>query len=1213
MKNKPMYNPYVPTCLSGRQVCLPACPVGRCGSITKAARISLHYSKLFYFVFIALGILSCQQKKALVFERLSSNQSGIHFNNFIEEDEQNNVSTYMNIYTGGGVAAGDVNNDGLADLFFSGNMVSSRLYLNKGNLPTGQAGLKFEDVTESSGILNKSWGTGAVMADVNQDGWLDIYLCVSGNKPERANLLFINNKNNTFTESAKAYGLADERQAMHASFFDYDGDADLDLFIITNPASYENRVNNIQQRKLNGEGVSTDVLYRNNGNQTFTDVSKDAGILVEGYSLGLTISDINNDQWPDIYISNDFIGNDILYINNQDGTFTNHAGDYFKHTSYAGMGNDVADINNDGLVDVVELDMRPADNRRQKIMIPPTGYDKFKLSLRVGYEPQFSRNTLQLNQGNGKFSEISFLSGVSSTDWSWSALLADYDNDGDKDFFATNGFLRDLGNMDYITYQNIYNTPLGAAQAKSNKKLSAIKSLEGAVLQNYIFENKGNLTFLDQSNAWGLDVKGISQGAVYADLDNDGDLDLVVNNMNEEAYVYENKSDKIFKRNYLRIKFEGSDQNRDGIGAKVITHCHQQKQFMEHFLNRGFESTVDGVLHIGLDTVRVIDSLEVIWPDGKYELLKNIKANQTLILNYVSASKRMDRDNKPGKPLLFTEVSHELGIDFLHQENDFVDFKVQPLLPHMHSKNGPGIAVADVNGDGLEDFYVGGATDHSGAMFIQQANGKFKKKSVSQIDSLSEDMGVLFFDADNDNDMDLYIASGGSEQLKNSSPYEDHLYLNDGKGNFKNAPESLPAIRQSGSSVVAADYDRDGDLDLFVGGRIIPSEYPMPVDSYILRNDTKNNVCKFTDVTQEVAPRFLKLGLVSSALWTDVDDDGWMDLMIVGEFMPITCYKNNGGKSFTAFGKDSFAHTSGWWNSLAAGDFDNDGDTDYIAGNLGLNTRYKANQKEPLCVYANDYDKNGSVDPVMTYYLQGTKHIVHARDELISQISAMRSRFRTYKEYSEATFEESFLKSELEPAYTVCSEWLESSYIENLGKGKFSIKPLPLEAQFAPVYGMVTDDYNQDGNLDVLMVGNMYATELSTGLQDASVGLYLQGDGHGNFFPAKAMDCGFFADGDAKGMAKLITDADHELLIVGNNSGSIKTYQVKQQYKNYVATGEDAYALITLKNGKTYKYEFYYGSTYLSHSSRSLEYPPDVANMVVFNFKGEKNEWFDGK
>lgn len=1163
---------------------------------------SINPKRITYFllaIFNFLLLQSCQKKSPSLFERLPPDQTGIHFNNFIDEDEENNVNTYMNIYTGGGVAAGDINNDGLTDLFFSGNMVGSQLYLNKGKL-------EFENITESSGILATSWGTGVVMADVNQDGWLDIFQCSSGPNAKRVSVLLINNRDNTFTESAAAYGLADGRQSMHASFFDYDQDGDLDLFVITNQAAYEHSVNSIQPRKLKGEGISTDILYRNNGNQTFTDVSKQAGVMVEGYSLGLAISDINNDQWPDIYISNDFIGNDILYINNQDGTFTNRASEYFKHTSFAGMGNDVADINNDGLVDVIELDMRPEDNKRLKLIIPPTGYDKFQMSLRVGYEPQFTRNTLQLNQGNGKFSEIAFLAGVSSTDWSWSPLLADYDNDGDKDLFVTNGFLRDLGNMDYITYQNIYNTPLGTVQAKTDRKLNAIKSLEGAVLGNYIFENRGDLTFSNQSNAWGLDDKGVSNGAAYSDLDNDGDLDLIVNNMSEEAGLFENKSNEIFKRNYLSIRFNGSNSNRDGIGSKVTVYYDRKIQFAEQFLNRGYESTVDKVMHFGLDTVSMIDSLEIIWPDGKIELLKRIKANQILVLQYDQASAKK-LDIQPTQKLLFVEAS-EIGIDFTHKENEFVDFKVQPLLPHGHSKNGPGIAVAEVNGDGLEDFYIGGTVGHKGALFIQQKNGKFTKRLMIQIDTLADTMGVLFFDADNDSDNDLYVVSGGAEHHKNSLLYEDNLYLNNGHGNFNKASDAIPKIVQSGSSVVASDFDRDGDLDLFVGGRIVSGEYPKQADSFILRNDTRAGACRFTDITSEVAPRLLKLGMVTSALWTDVDNDGWMDLVIVGEFMPITIFKNKEGKSFEPYGEQSLKNTSGWWSSLISGDFDKDGDMDYIAGNIGLNTRYRGNEKEPICVYANDYDKNGSIDPVMTYYQQGTKHIVHARDELISQIPAMKLRFRRYKEYSEATFEESFLKSELEQAYVVCSNLFETSYMENIGDGNFSIKPLPLEAQFAPGFGMVAEDFNQDGNLDVVMVGNLYAAEVNTGHYDASVGSYLQGDGRGNFKVVKSRTSGFYVDGDAKGMAKLTLADESSLLVIGNNSGKTSAYRITTKLETYKATSDDAYAIITPVSGQAFKHEFYYGSTYLSQSSRTLLYPSDVKAIKVVSFKGENKD-----
>ncbi|AYB29311.1 VCBS repeat-containing protein [Chryseolinea soli] len=1150
-------------------------------------------------ILLLMIVCSCGRKADAVFEMMSSRHTGIHFNNVLEEDEQVNVNNYMNIYTGAGVAAGDINNDGLTDLFFSGNTTSSRLYLNKGDLT-------FEDITESSGVLNHRWATGAVMADVNNDGWLDIYQCVSGGGPEseRGNLLFINNQNKTFTESSRSYGLADKRQAMHASFFDYDGDGDLDVFIITNPASYENMVNHIQPRKLDGTGVSTDVLYRNNGDHTFTDVSKEAGILVEGYSLGLAISDINNDGWPDIYISNDFIGSDILYVNNQDGTFTDRAAEYLRHTSFAGMGNDVADLNNDGLVDIVELDMRPEDNKRLKLIIPPTGYDKYQLSLRLGYLPQFTRNTLQLNRGNNTFSEISFLSGVSSTDWSWSPLLADYDNDGDKDLFATNGFLRDLGNMDYITYQNIYNTPLGTVQAKTDKKLEAIKALKGAALKNYIYSNNGDLTFTNQTQAWGLQEEGFSHGAAYADLDNDGDLDLVVNTMNEEARVYRNHSEALFHRNYLRIKFRGSEKNGEGIGTKVWVFCKGQEQYMENFLNRGYESTMDGVMHVGLDSAEVVDSLKVIWPDGKHETLTQVKVNQLLTLDYAAAKAKTTELLVAKQATLFNEVSRALGIDFVHQENDFIDFKVQPLLPHMHSRNGPGVAVADVNGDGLEDFYVGGASSHAGALFRQGKDRKFKRMAPG-VDSLGEELGVLFFDADGDKDDDLYIATGGSEKPKDSPAYKDYLYLNDGKGKFTLAKDALPEHLQSGSSVIASDYDRDGDLDLFVGGRVVPGEYPLPAASYIFRNESKPGECHFTDATQELAPGLLKAGLVTSALWTDVDNDGWVDLLIAGEFMPITCLKNQNGKSFTSFAADAFQHTSGWWNSLVAADFDQDGDMDYIAGNLGLNSRYHGTPQEPLCIYANDYDKNGSIDPVMTYYLQGRKYIVHTRDELISQITAMRHRFVHYAEYAEATFDDSFLKSEIENAYTVCAENFQTSYIENQGNGKFAVKALPMEAQFAPTYGMTTADVDGDGFTDVLMTGNMFSAEVSSGRYDASVGVFLRGDGQGHFKLVNARESGFYADGDAKGAALLQQPSGNTLMIVANNSSRLKAFAIKQD-KHYAPRADDAYAIITLKDGRKYKHEFYYGSTYLSQSSRVLLYTGDAEHIEVYNFRGEK-------
>lgn len=1156
--------------------------------------------------FLLAALNCCGSDQVQLFKRLPSSVTGISFNNHIKEDDTYNVHQYMNIYTGAGVAAGDINNDGLTDLYFSGNMVSGQLYLNRGNM-------KFEDITKTSNLENQSWGTGAVMIDINQDGWMDIYVCVSGGAPEkeRSNLLYVNNGNNTFIERAGTYGIADTRQTMHASFLDYDKDGDLDLFLLINTASYEYNVNLIQPRKINGESVSTDVLYRNNGDGTFTDVSAQAGILIEGFGLGLAVSDINQDGWPDIYISNDFIGSDILYINNMDGTFSNQAVNYLKHTSYAGMGNDIADFNNDGLVDILVLDMSPEDNLRKKLITSSRSYDKFELMLASGYQPQYSRNTLQLNRGSGTFSEIGFLSGINSTDWSWSALFGDYDNDGDRDLFVTNGFLRDLGNLDYIHSQSVFNNPFGQVKAKEEIKLTTIKSLPGAALRDYLFENNGDLTFTDRSLEWGIDQAGFSHGAVYVDLENDGDLELVVNNVNAEAHIYENRTDQLLTRNHVRIKLEGSELNRDGIGAKLWIWTHNGLQYYEHYLSRGYESSVDPIIHFGLGAVRNIDSLEIEWPDGKFQRLKDVASNQLLRLIYKQAGQRPPDLPTATSPTILVEVTDTLGIYYKHQENSYVDFNAQPIIPHMHSKGGPGIAIGDVNGDKLDDFHVGGATGYPGYLYLQLASGLFVGVPFNE-DINSEDMGSLFFDADLDGDLDLYVVSGGCSFPTGSDNYQDRLYLNDGSGNFIKSEGSLPGITASGSSVIAGDYDRDGDLDLFVGGRIVPRAYPMPARSFILRNDTppisqgKLRRVAFTDVTDEIAPGLSGAGLVTAALWTDYDNDGWLDLITTGEFMPIRFYHNEKGLFRDMTESSGLRNSFGWWNSLAGGDFDEDGDIDYIAGNLGLNSQYQASPKEPLSIYASDYDKDGRIDPVMSYYIQGVNYIAHSRDDIIEQISAMQTRFKTYEAYSRVTFEETFLPSELSSAYVIKSNSFESSYIENLGGGKFAIRPLDTEVQFAPVYGMTIADYDQDGHLDVLLVGNSYATEVSTGRYDASIGVYLKGDGHGGLFPIPNQQSGFFVDGDAKGLGKLLSHDGYILVIATTNSGRLKVFrQTKPGQNNYRIGPNDVHAIVTLKNGKTYKEEFQYGSTYLSQSSRFLSITQDVVQIVITDSRGE--------
>lgn len=1166
--------------------------------------------KSFKFICIACILIECADKPSPLFKSLDSELTGVSFSNNLVYTDTLSILDFEYLYNGGGVGIGDINNDGLQDIYFSGNMTSGKLYLNKSDVSAGKAGWKFEDITESAGVSTSVWVNGVTMVDINQDGFKDIYLCVAGtrNTPsnKKKNLLFINNGNTTFTESAASYGLQGTGHNIQATFFDYDLDGDLDVYLLRN-AFVEYSRNRARPKSVRGESSTTDQLYRNNGDQTFTDISTVAGILIEGFGLGVQVCDLNDDNWPDIYVSNDFITNDLLYINNRDGTFSNQAGQYFKHETYNAMGNDIADINNDGLADIVELDMLPEDDLRWKVTIMGNNYDEFENGLKYGYEPQYIRNTLQLNNGNGSFSEIGYLAGIEATDWSWSPLLADYDNDGLKDLFITNGYRQDITNLDFIKFSE-RTLRMGTDDGNKKERLDMLQKIPGIKVHNYIYKNNGDLTFTDQSASWGLSAPSFSNGAAYADLDNDGDLDLVISNIDAPATLYRNSSAgmKNDSSNFLRLGFDGPPLNLEGLGAKVYLKYKGNLQFQYFTPFRGFLSSSEPYLHFGLGNIRTVDSLEVIWPDGKSEIVKNVKANQVLTLKYNSASIPPERVGVTRPLLPFKEAVDNAGINFVHKENEYVDFKVQPLLPHMHSKNGPGITVADVNGDGLDDFYVGGAAGYSGALFLQKGNNIFERGKLAGIDSLYEDMGVLFFDADGDTDLDLYVASGGSENIKDSPMYRDHLYLNDGRGNFSYDDSILPDIRQSGSSVAAADYDHDGDLDLFVGGRIVPGEYPMPADSYILRNDTRNNVCEFTDVTRGIAPTLLKLGLVTSALWTDVDNDGWVDLMIVGEFMPITCYKNDSGKSFTPLNMEALAHTTGWWNSLVAGDFDSDGDMDYVAGNLGLNSRYKGNAKGPLCIYASDYDKNGSIDPVMSLYIQGEKEVAHSWDDLVKQMTPIRGRFKTYQPYAESSFEKSFLPSELEAAYKVCSETFETSYVENLGEGKFITRPLPIEAQFSPVYGMVSGDYNGDGNLDIVLVGNSYATEVSTGRYDASIGLYLRGQGNGTFSSVNVRSSGFMVDKDAKGLSKLTLANGQEMILAGINSGTLKAHVTNERKEYFKAGPDDAYAIVKLQNGKSFKHEFYYGSTYLSQSSRSLAIPVGMKDLAVYSFSGKR-------
>ena len=1159
-------------------------------------------TKLILSIILCILCCSCSDSSSTLFKLMDPDQTGVNFSNNITISDTLSVLEFEFIYNGAGVAVGDFNNDTLPDIYFTGNMTSNRLFLNLGDW-------KFKDVTDSAGLLSTGWSNGVALVDINQDGFLDIYVSRGGPRgttaEDRANLLYINNGDLTFTESASSYGLDNQEYTVQSAFFDYDLDGDLDVYLLSNALVNFNR-NTTRPIDATGKAPSVDKLFRNNGNGTFTEVSEEAGILIEGFGLGVEVCDINQDHWPDLYISNDFLTEDLLYINQQNGSFKNQAGLYMKHQTYNGMGNDIADFNNDGLLDVVVLDMLPKDNRRRKLTMMGNNYDQYQNNIDNGYQPQYIRNTLQLNNGNGTFSEIGQLSGVDATDWSWSVLFADYDNDGFKDLFITNGYRQDVTNLDFIVFgQQVL--AMGEAKANRQQRLQALQDLPGAELPNYLFRNNKDLTFEHINNQWGLSEPSYSNGAVYTDLDNDGDLDLVINNIDQVAGVYKNQSREFDPAgsNYVKLELHGPEGNIQGLGSKIRLYHQGQLQFQYYTPYRGYLSSIDPSMHFGLGTSDKVDSLEIVWPDGSYQKLFDLKANSTITVEY-SKRHASEAPSKTNQQHYLKDISTAVDVDFQHRENLFVDFKVQPILPHMHSRNGPGLAVGDINADGTQDFYVGGAAGFQGAFFMQEPDGSLISHQLAQ-DSSSEDMGVLLFDANGDGDLDLYAASGGSFHPEGSSWYQDRLYINNGQGNFQEAPGALPVATESSSCVEAADFDRDGDLDLFVGGRVIPGSYPLAPQSFILINESEpdDDQVMFTKMTVGLPDDFSRMGMVTDALWTDFNNDQWIDLIVVGEFMPVKFYLNKEGTLVDITEQTSLEYTSGWWNSISAGDFDADGDMDYLVGNLGLNSRLKASADEPLCIYAKDYDKNGRIDPVMCYYIQGENYIAHTRDDLIAQISAMRARFKTYEEYAEAPFKSSFLATELADAFVVKSETFESSYIENLGQGKFSIKPLPMVTQFAPVYGINVGDYNQDGLPDAFITGNFYASIVSTGKYDASIGYLLLGDGEGGFNPVRPDSLGVIADGDTKGMVEMLSTSNRRRIVLANNSGPLKVFETNGPETSQSARPTDVYAEVTTINGKVYRQEFYYGSSYLSNGGRIMDNNDKIASIKVFDQHGE--------
>lgn len=1155
-----------------------------------------------------------------LFGLLPPDSSGIDFVNRIPSDETINILTYEYLYNGAGVGVADFNQDGFADIFLAGSRVPHKLYINK--VSNGRSSLSFEDVTSTSGITrDDNWAFGVSVVDINQDSLPDIYVNMGGpgNMNSFPNQLFIHQGLNAqgrpfFKEMAKEYGLADRGQSIQSLFFDYDRDGDLDMYLVTG-GGFERSPNNPSPIVKDGSAVNTDRLYRNDhqpGSEHpfFTDVSKQAGILQEGYGLGISLADFNEDGWPDLYVTNDYLTNDELYINNRDGTFSEKISEYFKHTSHFAMGNDVGDINNDGRMDVVALDMLPDGHYRRKLMFGATQYNKFYYAVSHGYTYQYMRNTLQLNNGNGSFSEIGQMAGIYKTDWSWAPLLADFDNDQYQDIFITNGFGKDVTDLDFVKFRSTISTEVHDAQERRKILLDSLSERPGIKVSNYAYRNNGNLSFSNVTSEWGFDTPTYSNGAAYADFDRDGDLDLVVCNLDEVAYVYRNRQREKHpdSSNYLDVRLSASGQNKNGIGSMVTLRYGGKVQSKLKSLVHGFQSSMDESLHFGLGRVPMVDTVEVQWPDGHTSLLTNVRADQTLEVTDGTGVATLRRHSAPA--VLFEEA-HPKVIAYRHVENHFIDFNYEPLLPHKLSQEGPGLAVGDINGDGREDLFVGGALLQPRKIFLQTKTGAFRGAELNPADIESEDMGCLLFDADNDNDLDLYIVSGGNEYNPDHRHYQDRLYFNDGKANFRQKPGALPKIGASGSSVVAADYDHDGDLDLFVGGRVLPTSYPRAPRSYLLNN---NGHGTFTDVTLRDAPELQRPGMVTSALWSDFDQDSWMDLILVGEYMPITVFHNQAGKKLVKVADIGLADTEGWWKSLTAGDFDNDGDMDYIAGNFGLNSHYRASPAEPVNVVFKDFDNNGALEAITSCYEDGVNYPLPSLDVLTGQLPSLKRKFLYHRAYARTSTGNLLDIAGKNDAGVLMCRMLESAYIENTGKGKFHIKPLPWVMQTAPVYGVIAQDVNGDGHLDFLAVGNSYAPEVVYGRCDAFIGQVMMGDGTGEFTPMPVTRSGFFVDGDAKGIAQIEINGGSRLTLVAQNDDSLKVFKRKAggDYPSVRLANDEAVAMITLDNGKIRRVEPGYGSSYLSQSSRSIVVDPHVKKIEFFDRTGKRTRMWDG-
>jgi len=1080
--------------------------------------------------FILLVCIGFSQQQQHLFTNLNAAQTGIKFQNKLVETPLQNIITYEYFYNGGGVAAGDFNNDGLIDLYFVSNQQPDKLYLNKGNF-------KFEDITKQAGVAGRpGWKTGVSVADVNGDGLLDIYVCYSGDTDpaKRANQLFINNgstdatsANISFTDKAGVMGVADEGYTTHAAFFDFDNDGDLDLYVLNHNIKNLRNFDAAFVKKMVDPDAG-DRLYEN-VNGFFSDVSRKAGIISNplGYGLGINISDINKDGWPDIYVSNDYVEEDYLYINNKNGTFTESLKSSFGHLSNFSMGVDIADINNDGFSDIVTLDMLPKDNRRQKLLYAPDNYELYNNTVSNGFYHQLMRNMLQLNNGDGTFSEIGQLSGISNTDWSWSALLADFNNDGNKDLFITNGYGRDMINRDFVKFYA--NERLKHLQGNTNSRMfQMLQGITSTPLHNFIYENKGNLKFKDQSVDWGFEELNFSHGAIYADLDNDGDLDLAVNKMNQEAGIYQNNTvENNTTGNFLKIQLSGKGKNKLALGARVTLFTPSGNYSIENYPVHGFQSSMQIPLHFTFPD-KNIDSISIHWSDGKEKRIKkNIPVNQLLKIAQDDDDPIISYENVVVKSIF---KSANCNINYLHKQEDVNDFKIQPLMLSMISFGGPRIAKADINGDGLDDVYICGPKNESGKIFIQQSNGSFiiSPQQDLENDAASEDCSALFFDADNDGDLDLYVVSGGYAVDENDATLQDRLYINEA-GKYLKKSNYLPLESIAASQVLPMDFDGDGDIDLFVAGRILPGKYPESPGSYLLQNNGKGI---FTDITSNVAPAFSKLGMVTDAKWADINGDKINELIVCGEWMSLQCFSFSNGKFIDISDKVFSEKMNGLWNRIDLADMDKDGDLDLIAGNWGTNSQIQASIKEPATLYYGDFDNNGFIDPLVCYFIEGRSYPMASRDEMTDQMVSLRQRFPTYDSYADATIEDVLTKEQISEAGKLFVNQLSTCFFIN-SNGHFVNHTLPVQADFSPVYAIHTDDYDHDGNMDILLCGNAEKVRIKIGKMDANYGVMLKGDGVGNFKYTSQPIAGLDIKGCVRDVIKLKSNNKKNLLMLG--------------------------------------------------------------------------------